>query len=103
MARSKNPVFRSVWCRGPAVPWSSLSGVERLSIAFRKSGEQEGSGIFESISEQFGECGIQLVEIDMSDPNDIFPWECPTCGTDVNWDWDNFKKAYPEFISQLDE
>lgn len=87
----------SIWCRGPAVPWSSLTGVERLAIAFRKEPQDPNPALLESISTVFGECGIQLVELDMSDPDDIWPSFCPVCGTDVNWDITGFWKNYPQY------
>ena len=97
MSDKQEKVMASIWCRGPGVPWSTLTGHERLSIVFRKSAEEEGRGLLESLALNFGECGLQLVELDMSNPDDIYPTECSICKTDMNWDMQGFYKMYPQY------
>ena len=93
----------SIWCRGPGVPWSTLTGPERISIVFRKSAEEEGRGLLESLALKFGECGLQLVKLDLSDLDDIWPDECSVCGSDTNWDMEGFYKTYPQYKSSTPE
>ena len=71
--------------------------MERMSILFRKSPEETGPGLLEDVSRKFGECGLQLVELDMSEPDDIWPDVCPICKTDTNWDMQGFYKTYPHY------
>ena len=97
MSDKKEKVMASIWCRGPKVPWSTLTGHERLSIVFRKSAEEEGRSLLESLALNVGECGLQFVELDMSEPDDIWPDNCPICKTDVNWDMQGFYKTYPQY------
>ena len=68
-----------------------------MSILFRKSPEETGPGLLEDVSLKFGECGLQLVELDMSEPDDIWPDKCPICKTDNNWDMQGFYKTYPHY------
>lgn len=96
-------VLASIWCRGPGVPWSTLSGLERIAIVFRKNADDQRQSILENMSLNFGECGIQLVELDMSDPDDIWPDLCPVCKTDMNWDIEGFWKTYPQYKSEFEE
>jgi hypothetical protein len=104
MSEKREKVMVSMWCRGPGVPWKSLTGEERLSVVFRKSAEENRFAIFENLSLKFGECGLQLVELDMHDPDDIYPNECSICKTDMCWDMDGFYKMYPQYKhSDLDE
>ena len=104
MSEKREKVMVSMWCRGPGVPWKSLTGEERLSVVFRKSAEENRFAIFENLSLKFGECGLQLVELDMHDPDDIYPNECSICKTDMCWDMDGFYKMYPQYkYSDLDE
>jgi hypothetical protein len=73
-------------------------------VVFRKSAEENRFAIFENLSLKFGECGLQLVELDMHDPDDIYPNECSICKTDMCWDMDGFYKMYPQYKnSDLDE
>jgi hypothetical protein len=103
MSEKQEKVMVSMWCRGPGVPWKSLTGEERLSIVFRKSAEENRFAIFENLSLKFGECGLQLVELDMHDLDDIYPNECSICKTDMCWDMDGFYKMYPQYhYSNLD-
>ena len=97
MSDKKEKVMASIWCRGPAVVWSTLTSMERMSILFRKSAEDTRPGLLEGISSNFGECGLQLVELDMSEPDDIWPDKCPICKTDNNWDMQGFYKTYPQY------
>lgn len=100
---STEKVMVSMWCRGPAVPWKELTGEERLAITFRKSPEENRYAIFENLAAGFGECGLQLVKLDMSDPDDIYPNNCSICNTDMNWDMQGFYKMYPQYkYSDLD-
>ena len=104
MSDKQEKVMISIWCRGPGVPWSTLTGEERLSIVFRKSAEENRYAIFEDLAARFGECGLQLVELDMHDLDDIYPTECSICKTDMNWDMDGFYKMYPQYkSSNLDD
>jgi len=93
----------SIWCRGPAVRWSTLAGIERLAIVFRKNPDDPNPVLLESIANNFGECGLQLVELDLSDLDDIWPDVCPVCGTDGNWDMEGFYKTYPQYKSSTPE
>ena len=103
MSEKQEKVMVSMWCRGPGVPWKSLTGEERLSVVFRKSAEENRFAIFENLSLKFGECGLQLVELDMHDLDDIYPNECSICKTDMCWDMDGFYKMYPQYhYSNLD-
>lgn len=97
MSEQDEKVMVSIWCRGPAVPWSTLTGEERLSIVFRKSAEDTRPAIFENLALKFGECGIQLVELDLHDLDDIYPTSCSICKTDMCWDMDAFYKMYPQY------
>jgi hypothetical protein len=97
MSNKQEKVMVSMWCRGPAVPWLTLTGEERLAITFRKSAEENRFAIFENLSLKFGECGLQLVELDMHDLDDIYPNECSICKTDMCWDMDGFYKMYPQY------
>lgn len=97
MSDKQEKVMVSIWCRGPAVPWSTLKGEERLAIVFRKSAEETRPAIFENLALKFGECGLQLVELDMSDPDDIYPSDCPICEADTCWDMQGFYKMYPQY------
>lgn len=99
MSEQDEKVMASIWCRGPGVFWSTLTPMERMSILFRKSPEEEGVSLLAELSLSFGECGIQLVELDMSEPDDIWPDKCPICKTDTNWDMDGFYKTYPHYKS----
>lgn len=73
---SDNKVIRSILCNGPGVLWSTLEPTQRLMWLFFQSGG-------------FTPCGNQLVEIDTSDPDDIWPSRCPVCQTDINLDYDD--------------
>jgi hypothetical protein len=104
MSNKQEKLMVSMWCRGPAVPWSSLTGEERLSIVFRKSAEDTRPAIFENLALKFGECGLQLVELDLQDLDDIYPTFCSICKTDMCWDMDAFYKMYPQYkYSDLDD
>jgi hypothetical protein len=104
MSEQDEKVMISIWCRGPGVPWSTLKGEERLAIVFRKSAEETRPAIFEDLAAKFGECGIQLVELDMHDLDDIYPTSCSICKTDMNWDMDGFYKMYPQYhYSELEK
>lgn len=96
-------VMASLWCRGPAVPWTQLTGTERLAVAFRKEADDSRTALLEDLASNFGECGIQYVELDMSNPDDIYPMNCPICKTDMNWDIQGFFKTYPQYKSEFDE
>lgn len=80
----------TIWCKGPATPWSGLTPLERFAIMFRPS-------ILNEIGSKFGFCGPQTVQLDTSDPNDVWPDDCPTCGTDTHWDMDMFWSMHPEY------
>lgn len=97
MSDKQEKVMASIWCRGPGVLWSTLDSMERMSILFRKSAEDPRPGLLEKIAVSFGECGLQLVELDMSEPDDIWPDVCPICKTDTNWDMQGFYKTYPHY------
>lgn len=97
MSEQDQKVMASIWCRGPGVPWSTLDGVERLAIVFRKNADDTRSSILENEALKFGECGLQLVQLDMSDVDDIWPDVCSICKTDMNWDMDGFYKTYPQY------
>lgn len=96
-------VMASIWCRGPGVPNKILTPVQRLGVLFRKNADEPGNALFASAIPHLGECGIQLVELDMSEPDDIWPNLCPVCKTDNFWDMDGFYKTYPQYkSSELD-
>ena len=84
----------SVWCRGPAVSWSTLSKMEKLAILTRNRPD-DVSDPLSLISSRFSECGPQLVELDLSVPDDVYPLDCPVCGTDTNFDMNLFYKDHP--------
>ena len=96
---STKKVMASIWCRGPGVPNKDLTTGQRLGIMFRKSGEEAGPSLFESQITDLKECGVQLVELDMSNLDDIWPDLCPVCKTDTFWDMDGFYKTYPQYKS----
>lgn len=97
MSDKQEKVMASIWCRGPGVPWSTLLPEERMSIIFRKEPDDNRQAIFQSLASAFGECGLQLIELDMSEPDDIWPDKCPVCKTDNNWDMQGFYKTYPHY------
>lgn len=104
MSEKQEKVMVSMWCRGPGVPWKTLTGEERLAIVFRKSAEESRPAIFENLALKFGECGLQLVELDMHNLDDIYPNNCSICKTDMNWDMQGFYKMYPQYKnSDLDD
>lgn len=67
-------VFKSIWCEGPGTDWMQLTPDERLLWFLFKRGP-------------FSMCGPSVVEMDMSNPDDIWPMYCPTCNTDTNWEY----------------
>jgi hypothetical protein len=92
----------SVWCNGPGIPWDKLTKIERLAILFRPSSQKDfesDTHVLESVASKFGVCGVQLVELDLSIPDDIYPMMCPVCKTDTNWDIEGFVKTYPQYRS----
>lgn len=97
MSEQDEKVMASIWCRGPGIPWSTLAPEERISIIFRKNADDKRPSIFENVALKFGECGLQLVELDMSELDDIWPDVCPVCKTDMNWDMQGFYKTYPHY------
>lgn len=103
MSDNKEKVMVSVWCRGPGVPWSSLTKLERLAVLFRNEPDDSQPSVLQSLTLDFTECGLQLVELDISNPDDIYPYECPVCKTDTNWDIKGFFKTYPQYESKVEE
>lgn len=85
-----------IWCKGPATPWSGLTPLERFAIMFRPS-------VLNEIGSKFGICGPQNVVLDTSNPDDVWPDYCPTCGTDTNWDMEMFWQMHPEYKGVYDE
>ena len=81
-----------IWCNGPATPWSGLTPLERLTVL-----------LLTEVPNKFGKCGPQTVELDTSDPEDIWPAYCPVCQTDVNWDMQMFWELHPEFKGTYEE
>ena len=81
-----------IWCNGPATPWSGLTPLERLTVL-----------LLTEVPNNFGKCGPQTVELDTSDPDDIWPAYCPVCQTDVNWDMQMFWELHPEFKGTYEE
>ena len=67
------PILRTLECKGPGVPWDSLTIYERFDWMFKKDTAVDI-------------CGESTVIIDTSIPDDFWPEYCPKCKTDVNWD-----------------
>ena len=105
-----SPVTAVIWCSGPASPWSDLTPIQRLAIIFRRGFREDeqrwlktSESLFSSAVVDFGMCGPQTVELDTSEPNDIWPAYCPVCGTDTNWDMDTFWREHPEYKGVYEE
>lgn len=96
MDKPLDPVV-TIWCRGPGIPDKELTGIERMSLVFRKSAESPHAGLLESVAEKFGECGPQRVKLDTSNLQDVWPDLCPVCGNDTYWDLKGFVKNYPQW------
>ena len=79
-----------IWCNGPATLWLDLTPLERLAVLLRPN-------LLPEVSSKFGNCGPQTVELDTSNPDDIWPAYCPVCQTDMNWDMEMFWELHPEF------
>jgi hypothetical protein len=99
MSEQDQKVFRSVWCHGPGVPWSELTPLERMAVFFRSAVDKEAGNpaLLADLASKFEECGPQVVEIDVADPDDVYPGACPVCGTDTNWDIKTFIGMFPEY------
>lgn len=74
---SNLPILMTLTCKGPGVPWSTLTKDERITwFLFKERRSAADSRI----------CGESTVIIDTSIPDDFWPEYCPKCKTDLNWD-----------------
>jgi thiol-disulfide isomerase/thioredoxin len=73
---SELPVLMTLECKGPGVPWESLTKNERITWFLFKERRS---------SDDFSICGESTVIIDTSVPDDFWPEYCPKCKTDINW------------------
>jgi hypothetical protein len=64
---------------------------------FRTHADDEGPAILADVVIGFGECGPQVVELNMSNLDDIYPNYCLVCDTDMNWDMKAFYEMYPQY------
>ena len=73
---SELPVLMTLECKGPGVPWESLTKNERITwFLFKERRSSADAPI----------CGESTVIIDTSIPDDFWPENCPKCKTDLNW------------------
>lgn len=103
MSDKQEKIIVSVWCRGPGVDWLSLTPTERLAIVLRNEPDDSRPALFEDLISRFSECGVQSVELDMHNPQDIYPFSCPVCKTDMNFDMKGFYKTYPQYEGEYEE